>query len=170
MTTIQHSGERATLAELNDRQIATLQAIRSLRGPCTTAQLADILGRDPGRDLKRLTATGLVTSSGNTRARRYTATGKSRAQTGKPGALSDENERREHDGILRVKVLDVLRRDPSARSTGRLAQLTLRAPDEIERAVLDLIGQGRVHRGDDGTLAALTLAEDRARRRAQRRR
>lgn len=162
-----HTDERATLASLTENQLATLKAIRSLRGSCTARQVREITGRDSAPDLQRLVARGLVTAEGQTRGRRYTAVGVRTSADYKPGELSSETARQENDGILRVKVLDLLRRDPTAKTVGRLAQVTLREPDAIEAAVRQLMSDGRVVRTDDGSLDAISRAEERARRRAR---
>lgn len=159
--------ERATLAELTENQLATLKAIRSLRGACTARQVSDITGRDSSGDLQRLAARGLVKAEGRTRGRRYTAVGVRASAGYKPGELSSETARQENDGVLRVKVLDLLRRDPTTKTVGRLAQVTLREPDAIETAVRQLMNDGRVVQTDDGSLDAISRAEERARRRAR---
>lgn len=160
--------ERATLAELTQNQLTTLKAIRSLRGACTARQVSDIIDRDASPDLQRLAARGLVIAEGRTRARRYTAIGVRTSADYKPGELSSETARQENDGVLRVKVLDLLRRDPTTRTVGRLAQVTLREPDAIEAAVRQLMSDGRVVQTDDGSLDAISRAEERAARRRAR--
>lgn len=157
---------------LSARQQEVLTAINTF-GTCSRKQLIDELGFDPSDQIKALLRRGLVDASGNTNSRRF------HARARKP---IDERRARPHDslglaqspaasremdqGVLRVKVIDTLRRDPGALNVPRLAQALILDQDRVGRAVDELVEAGKVTVAADGTLTALTERELRLRRAA----
>lgn len=167
-TTIDRPKTVGAYEKVRGKQVETLQAIRSFRGPCSRQQIVDIIGRDPARDINRLLKAGLITAEGKGRDRRFTSTTENKNGRRERVRISEETERTEVEGLLRVKVIDLIRRDRTARSVGRLAQLLLVAPDSVEVAVEQLIDAGRVWREEDGSLAAISARDERARRHRER--
>jgi hypothetical protein len=136
---------------LSLKQDLVLRAVNAL-GECTKAQIAARVEFTPDEQIKVLVRRGLIRAEGATKARRFYPAherGTHRATTAAPATVKKENE-----GILRVRVLEQIRRDQEALTTEQLAQ-----------AVRHLTDDGKVRVMPGGLLRALTEQELRQQRR-----
>lgn len=154
---------------LTDRQQQVLSAVNSLAS-ATRKEIADHIGYDPTEHLKVLRHRGLIEATGNTRNRRFHSITREQAEAARPagtefGRTSPATQRQMDEGVLRVKVLDAIRRDQAALNVDRLAQGLILDRDRVAEAVKQLIADGKVLIADeDGCLTALTEQELRRRR------
>jgi DNA-binding Lrp family transcriptional regulator len=150
---------RAPSATPRDIDAKIIGALLKTNRRMSATQIAEHAGVEKDtlrKPLQRLVTTGQVIATGATKNRVYAAgaapktseVSAARTNGVKKAATSEMN------GVMRVKVLDLIRRDPAALTEDRIAAGLLADRDDVAFACGKLLETGKVILNPDGTYTA----------------
>jgi DNA-binding Lrp family transcriptional regulator len=147
---------RTTVRDVDAKILGTLLKANRRMSAAQIAEAAGVEKEALRKPLQRLVAAGQVVATGATKSRVYaagaapepSAARKAHTNGVKKAATSEMN------GVMRVKVLDLIRRDPAALTEDRIAAGLLADREDVALACGKLLETDKVILNSDGTYTA----------------